>query len=215
MRDQDEPDSDQGAEPDQGAERDQAAVARDQAAVARDQAGVARAIGLRLLTGAPRSRAELAAAMARKDVPEEVADAVLDRFTEVGLVDDAEYAQMLVRSRHADRGLARRALSVELRRKGIGEEFAAAALATIDADDEEATARDLARRRLRGMGGLAPDVQLRRVVATLGRKGYPMGLAVRIVREVMDDEHSAGDVDRQAGPARAPHPDDEWTLDGS
>jgi regulatory protein len=96
---------------------------------------VARAIALRMLSGAPRSRAELAAAMARKDVPTEVAETVLDRFTEVGLIDDAEYAQMVVRTRHGERGLARRAIGVELRRRGVDDEVAAEALADIH-DDE-------------------------------------------------------------------------------
>ncbi len=43
---------------------------------------------------------------------------ILDRFEEVGLVDDAQYAEMIVRTRHAERGLSRRAISTELRRRG-------------------------------------------------------------------------------------------------
>lgn len=153
-----------------------------------DPESVARAIALRLLTGAPRSRAQLADAMARRDVPDDVAARVLDRFTEVGLVDDAEYARVLVRSRHADRGLARRALGVELRRRGIDDELAAQALGTVDAEQEEATARELARRRLAATTGLAPEVRTRRVVAMLGRKGYSGGLAHRLVRELIAAE---------------------------
>jgi regulatory protein len=153
-----------------------------------DPESVARAIALRLLTGAPRSRAQLAEAMARKDVPEPVAQKVLDRFTEVGLVDDAEYARILVRSRQADRGLARRALSMELRRKGIDDELAAEALSTVDGDLEERTARDLARRRLAATAGLPREVRVRRVTAMLGRKGYPGGLAHRVVREILAEE---------------------------
>jgi regulatory protein len=161
-----------------------------------DPESVARSIALRLLTGAPRSRAQLAEAMARKDVPEAVAEKVLDRFTEVGLVDDAEYARILVRSRHADRGLARRALGVELRRKGIDDELAAEALSAVDADQEEATARDLARRRLAATRGLAYEARVRRVTGMLGRKGYPGGLAHRVVRELLAEEASTGDGER-------------------
>lgn len=156
-----------------------------------DPESVAREIVLAALTAAPRSRAELAQAMARKDVPDDVAHAVLDRFTEVGLIDDAEYARMLVRTRHADRGLARRALGVELRRKGIDDALAAQALGQLDADQEEATARRLAGRRLASSRDLAREVRLRRVVAMLARKGYAPGLAVRIVRDLLDDERRA------------------------
>ena len=158
----------------------------------RDHEAVARDVALRLLTRGPRSRAQLGAAMARKDVPDDVARAVLDRFTEVGLIDDAEYARMLVRARHEDRGLARRALEVELRRKGIDDEVAASALGAVDADLEESTARGLARRRLAGNRELAREVRIRRVVAMLGRKGYSSGLAVQIVCELLADETASG-----------------------
>ena len=170
-----------------------------------DPESVARSIALRLLTGAPRSRAQLAEAMARRDVPEDVADRVLDRFTEVGLVDDAEYARILVRSRHADRGLARRALGVELRRKGIDDELAAEALGTVDAEQEESTARELVRRRLAATAGLPREVRTRRVVAMLGRKGYSGGLAHRLVREMMAAEGADAAV---GGSAWDPEPDD-------
>ena len=145
----------------------------------------ARAIALRLLTGAPRRRQLRADAMARREVPDDVAARVLDRFTEVGLVDDAEYARMLVRSRQESRGLARRALAVELRRKGIDDEVATDALAAVDAAREEESARELLRRRWRP--GLDPDVQARRALAMLGRKGYPSGLSRRLVAEMRHD----------------------------
>lgn len=148
-----------------------------------DHEQVARAIALRLLTGAPRSRSQLEEAMARRDVPGDVAAAVLDRFTEVGLVDDAEYARMLVRNRHAERGLSRRALAVELRRKGIDDAVALEALDEVGEDDEESAARRLVRRKLAATAGLDPQVQARRTYAALGRKGYPPGLVARLIRE--------------------------------
>ena len=147
----------------------------------------ARSIALRLLTGAPRSRHQLAEALARRGVEHAVAERVLDRFVEVKLIDDAEYAQMLVRSQRESRGLARRALAQELRRKGIGEDDANAALSTVDDEAEEASARDLVRRRWRSGPGVDPAVQARRVLGMLARKGYPPGLSSRLVREMVDD----------------------------
>ena len=113
--------------------------------------------------------------MARKDVPEAVADRVLDRFEEVGLVDDAAYAGMLVRTRQAERGLARRALAVELRRKGIDAVTAQEALAEVDGDDEIDAARAVVAKRLRSMSGLDVEVKRRRLVATLAPQGAPAG----------------------------------------
>ena len=164
-----------------------------------DQESVARAIALRLLTASPRSRAQLAEAMARKDVPDEVAERVLDRFTEVGLIDDTEYARMLVRTRHAERGLSRRAIAVELRRRGIDDEVAGDALGQVDADDEEAAARRLVRRKLASTAALDPQTRSRRTLAALGRRGYPPGLVARLVREELAalavDIDSDADID--------------------
>ncbi|MPV37053.1 regulatory protein RecX [Georgenia subflava] len=149
---------------------------------------VARTIALRQLTAAPRSRAQLEAAMAKKDVPEDVAARVLDRFTEVGLVDDVAYAEMLVRTRHAERGLARRALAAELRRKGIGPEVAQVALEQVDGDDEIAAARRLAEKKARSTTGLDPQVRRRRLAGMLARKGFPGGVAMRVIDEVLAAE---------------------------
>jgi regulatory protein len=163
-----------------------------------DPESVARAIALRQLTAAPRSRAQLAEAMAKRDVPEDVADRVLDRFTEVGLVDDAAYAEILVRSRHAERGMSRRALAMELRRKGVDDEVAREALEQVDDADEEQAARALARKKLRATRGLDREVRLRRAYGALGRRGYGGSLVSRVVREELDAE-GADDGDGRPG----------------
>jgi regulatory protein len=157
-----------------------------------DHESVARAILLRQLTAAPRSRQQLAEALARRDVPEDVADRVLDRFTEVGLVDDAAYAEVLVRSRHAERGLSRRALALELRRRGVDDGVAQEALAQVDDDDEEHAARALARKKLASTRGLDRETRMRRVYGALGRRGYGGSLVARVVREELDAEEPVG-----------------------
>lgn len=135
------------------------------------------------LTDQPRTRAELAGFLAAKDVPEEVASRLLDRFTEVGLIDDAAYARAWISSRLNGRGLARRALASELRRKGVADEVAREALDEVDPGDEVEAAHRLVRRKLSGMAKLAPQVRTRRLVAMLARKGFPTGLAFAVVRE--------------------------------
>jgi regulatory protein len=146
---------------------------------------VARTIVLRQLTMAPRSRAQLAQALARRGCDPHVADTVLNRMEEVGLVDDVAYAGMLVRSQQASRGLASRALRVELRRKGVDDEIAAQALDEVDPALEEDQARGLVEKRLRSMRGLDPQVQTRRLAGMLARKGYPSDLTLRVVREAV------------------------------
>jgi regulatory protein len=150
-----------------------------------DQHDAARQIVLRQLAMAPRSRAQLEQKLAQRDCPADVAAAVLDRMTEVGLVDDAAYAQMLVRSQQAGRGLAKRALARELRTKGIGDDLADEALALVSDEDERDRARALVDKKLRAMHGLGIEVQTRRLAGMLTRKGYPPSLTYAVIREAI------------------------------
>jgi len=152
-----------------------------------DAESVARSIALRRLSGTPQTRHQLDEAMANKDVPAEVRDNVLDRFAEVGLIDDAAFARAWVESRQSSKGLSARALAEELRRRGVTSAHIEDAVGTIDPDDEENAARALVERKLQTMGELDPATRTRRLVAMLGRKGYPAGLAYRVVRESVDE----------------------------
>jgi len=148
---------------------------------------VARQIVLRQLAMAPRSRAELLAKLEQRDCPAEVAAAVLDRMTEVGLIDDEAYAQMLVRSQQAGRGLARRGLARELHKKGIEDHLAEEALATISDEDERDRARALVDKKLRAMHGLDIQVQTRRLAGMLARKGYTSSVTYAVIRDAIAD----------------------------
>ncbi|MDQ4037250.1 MAG: recombination regulator RecX [Actinomycetota bacterium] len=148
-----------------------------------DPESVARSICLKLLTMSPKTRAQLAEALAAKGIPDEAAEAVLDRYTEVGLIDDAAFAKAWVSTRQAGRGLATRVLAQELHRKGIDKDIAGAALATIEPDAEEVSARMLVQRKLRSMRGVEARVATRRLLGVLARKGYPSELAFRVIRE--------------------------------
>lgn len=153
-----------------------------------DPESVARQICLSQLEQAPRTRAELAATLSNRGVPDDVAEPVLSRFTEVGLIDDALFAQLWVSSRHRGRGLAGRALSQELRRKGVEDDVVRTAVDSLDPEQELATARALVQRKLRSTRGAPVDARVRRLAGMLARKGYPAGLAFRVVREALAEE---------------------------
>jgi regulatory protein len=116
----------------------------------------------------------------RRGIPEDVSGAVLDRFEEVELVDDAEFARQWVETRHAGRGLARRALAYELRHRGVEEEVVRGAVDQIDPDDEFEAARALVRRRLVSLTG-DPAGRARRLAGMLARRGYGPGIARRAI----------------------------------
>ena len=156
-----------------------------------DEEARAREICLRQLTVGPRTAAQLAAAMARRGIAEATVNRVLSRLGDVGLIDDAAFAAAWVGSRHAGRGLARRALGHELRARGVAEPLVATALAGLDPDREAATARDLAARRLASTRGLEVTVRFRRTAAVLARKGYSPELSYRVIREALERERDA------------------------
>lgn len=155
-----------------------------------DPEQVARTILLRRLTAAPRTRADLRGDLMTRGIPEDVADRVLDRFVEVGLIDDAAFASMWVESRHRTRGAARSVLRQELRRKGVSPDLAEFAVSSLSTEAERERAVELVRVKSRGLTRLEPDARLRRLVGMLQRRGYSAGVAYAVVREVMRDEGS-------------------------
>jgi regulatory protein len=144
----------------------------------------AREMCLRMLTMQPRTRKELANGLRRRGIPDEIAEGVLNRFSDVGLVDDAAFAKAWVTSRHRGRGLARKALAHELHRRGVDRDSVTAAVEQIDGADELAAARDLVRRRLPAMQNVAPQARTRRLLGMLARRGYNAGTAMQAIREM-------------------------------
>jgi regulatory protein len=152
----------------------------------------ARQVCLRLLTLAPRTRAQLADALRKRGIPDETADEVLSRFEDVGLIDDAAFARAWVESRHYSRGLAGRVLSAELKQRGVAaNEIRAAIEEQLGPDAEIDAARCLIDRKLQSTRGLPPEQRTRRLAGLLARKGYPAGLAFRVIREALESE---GDI---------------------
>lgn len=147
-----------------------------------------RQVCLRLLTVEPRTRTQLADAMRRRGVPEDAASTVLDQLTDARLINDAAFAKAWVESRHYARGLSRRNLSQELRQRGVDDDDITDAVETLDPEREVETARLLIERKLAATRGQPHDTRARKTAGMLARKGYPAGLAFRLIREAMERE---------------------------
>lgn len=180
-----------------------------------DPEAIARQICRRLLSAAPRTQAQLADALRRRGVPDDAAAAVLERFAEVKLIDDELFARAWVESRHHGRGLAGRALGAELRQRGVASGDIESALSQLDPEQELATARELIARRLPATAGMPVPARMRRLTGVLARKGYPPGLAYRVVREALEQEtadasSAAFDLALLAEPADDEVPAETW-----
>ncbi|HEY0224838.1 MAG TPA: recombination regulator RecX [Mycobacterium sp.] len=142
----------------------------------------ARALCLRLLTGRSRTRAELLAQLTKRGYPDDVSTRVLDRLADVGLVNDTDFAEQWVQSRHARAGKSRRAMAAELHTKGVDKDAITAALGAIDGEAERSRAEELVRVKLRRDALSGDDARItRRLVGMLARRGYSQNLACEVV----------------------------------
>jgi regulatory protein len=151
----------------------------------------ARALCLRLLTVRARTRSELATALTKRGYPDDVSGEVLDRLTQVGLVDDEDFAEQWVRSRRVNAGKGKRALAAELRTKGVDDEVISATLADIDPCAERARAEQLVADKLRRerLTDANDDLKVtRRLVGMLARRGYDQSMAFDVVKVALAGE---------------------------
>src|SRR5690625_530590 len=147
-----------------------------------------REIALRQLNFSARSAHQLREAMISREVPPGAAEEVIERLERVGLIDDAEYAAMLVRTRHAERGLARRALEVELATKGIAPDSDRNAREQVYGADDAAAATAIVRKRVTSRRAVAGTKRRNRRYGPLARKRYSAGVARASIDEVLTEE---------------------------
>ncbi|MCX6458105.1 MAG: regulatory protein RecX [Actinobacteria bacterium] len=152
-----------------------------------EAADAAKQVLLRRLSHAPRTRKELAKDLKDKDISDEVANVALDRFEEVGLINDQALASNYVSSQHERKGLGKNALRQQLRAKGVSDDVALEAISQISDDQEFQAAFGLACKKIRSLQKDDAKTQLRKIVGVLARKGYSSNLAFRVAKEVITD----------------------------
>lgn len=137
------------------------------------------------------SRDEVAELLRSRELEPSVVEIELERLERVGLIDDAELADTIVRNAHERKGLGRAALRNELRRRRISQDVVDAALDQLDAGDEVKRALQLAERRANQFSGLDRTTAVRRLSGFLQRKGYSSDTVRQVVTKVLP-QGSAG-----------------------
>lgn len=140
------------------------------------------------LSRSMKTRYQLAKILEKREIPDEIANAVLDRFTEAQLIDDAAFARAFVNSRLAIAGKSRSVIARELKQKGVSAEDAQEALSIIDSELEDQTAYSVAKKRYQQLSSLAPEVRRRRLMGFLMRRGFSSSLTTRILRDLEQSE---------------------------
>ena len=131
--------------------------------------------------------AELTAVLVRKRANPEVVEAVLGRLAGVGLLDDQAYADGLVEMKHEARHMSRRAITLDLTRRGLSADVVAAATAGLDDESDWAGARQVAARQARRLAGLDKATAWRRLTGALARKGYSPAVASGVAHEMLNN----------------------------
>lgn len=131
-----------------------------------------------------KSKGELLAHLKSRGVEDDVAQAVLFRLQESGLVNDRDFAVAWANSRHSHKKLSKRIIAGELRQKGVIQEQIDEALDGIDDESEYRAAFDLAFKKFNTMSRLEPEVQIRRIQSLLARKGFGFSVISRVLREL-------------------------------
>jgi regulatory protein len=153
-----------------------------------EQITYAKEIALLSLSMVARTRSQLETKLASKELPADVIAAALDRLAEVGLVDDASFAAQWVSSRQGSRGLSEYAIRRELQQKGVDADLIDDALAHVTAEDEEAQALELARRKAASTRTLDVQARTRRIAGHLARKGYGGQVAFAAAKQAITED---------------------------
>jgi regulatory protein len=154
---------------------------------AEDAREVAIQKALRFLGYRARSMHEVRENLQKHDIPEAVIEMTLKRLQESGLLNDQEFAQAWVENRNTFRPRSRRALSLELRRKGLDEEVIEQTLA--QTVDETSLAREAARKYLRKVERLEWPEFRNKLGGFLGRRGFSYAVVAPVLREMWAELH--------------------------
>jgi len=153
---------------------------------AQDEAERAYGRALNFLSYRPRSEAEVRRNLRSKRIEDSIIEAVIDRLTQAGLLDDREFARYWVENRLQFRPKGVRALRQELRDKGVPAPVIDDVLADID---EEAAARKAARVGARRLMHLGPADFRRKLGMYLARRGFSYAVIHPLVEEIVEESY--------------------------
>ncbi len=139
----------------------------------------------------PRSEAEIRQHLRKRKVAAEVIQQTLDRLRGNHLADDRGFARAWIENRSTFRPRSRRALSWELKQKGIPQEIAEPALAGLD---EEALAHQAGQKKATHLANLEWDGFRTKLTAFLARRGFSYPVAATVVSRLWSETHAGGNT---------------------
>jgi regulatory protein len=145
---------------------------------------------LDMLEARSRGVAELRRLLIKKGEPEADVDAAIERLVANGVLDDANFARQLTRSKALGAGHSRRRIQQELSKRGVSREVSSEAIEEVfdeEGVDEDASIERVARKKLRMLTKVDAPTRKRRLYAFLARRGYDSNDIQRVLRLVLAD----------------------------
>ncbi|MCG2711464.1 MAG: recombination regulator RecX [Candidatus Omnitrophica bacterium] len=146
----------------------------------------AQIFALRLIKFRMRSKHELQGRLKRKHFSQEVIEQVLDLLSDSGYVNDLTFSKAWVNSRLQFKPRSRKLLAYELKKKGIENSIIEKTLTQLYLEKEEQIARQLAVKRISKLDGLTKETQKRRLSGYLARRGFSIGVTLKVINELVD-----------------------------
>lgn len=162
------------------------ALSEDEINTLRDEDAVNRAVdqAARFLSYRPRSIAEVRTNLEKKDHPEAVVEAALERMTNLGYLDDAAFARFWLENRTMFKPRGPMALRHELRQKGVADDIISA---TLEALDVRAAAHQAAETKARRLSGLDRRAFHNKLGSFLQRRGFPYGVCRDVIEQLIEE----------------------------
>ncbi|MDD2920722.1 MAG: RecX family transcriptional regulator [Anaerolineales bacterium] len=131
-----------------------------------------------------RSEKEIRQNLLKHEVSEEIAEETLARLRKAGLANDNKFAQAWVENRNLFRPRSKRALTVELRQKGLDDEAINASLSNVD---EEALAYAAAQKRAARFKDLEWVEFRKKISEFLARRGFSYSVIAPTVSKIWSE----------------------------
>lgn len=147
---------------------------------AADEVERAKASAYRYLSYRPRSITELKRQLVNKGYKEITVDQVIDRLSELELIDDMAFARYWVEQRETFKPRGRRALRYELYQKGIDRQIVDMVVAEVD---ETVSAKKAARKKAKLWQELPEEQFYEKLGNYLKRRGFSYEIARNVTQE--------------------------------
>jgi regulatory protein len=140
---------------------------------------------LKFLSYRPRSEKEILNYLSRKEVGESLAKLIIEKLKKYKLVNDVDFARWVVEQRQGRQARGKRAISLELKNKGLKSELIEEVISeTIDSKVELENALKIASIKVKKLSREIPQKKKEKLTGFLLRRGFGWEIVNQVLRKL-------------------------------